>query len=156
MDCVAFLMDPERTIDSVISMFTGSQTAATKFPPVREGETESVASLRLRLHPYPSAVVSLVFAVDSIGINIGVWLLRKSKWSHDFLARWHSDLLLGWLVCVLRRFGWFVWLVGLVGWFCRFLVWLVGLVCGLVRWSGCSFWMWVGLVWSFLQLYQAV
>jgi len=96
MDCDAFFMDPERTIDSVISMYTDNQTAATKLPPEREGETESLASLRQRIHPHPSTEVSLVFAVDSTGINNGVWLLRNSKWSHDFLARWwHSDILQG-------------------------------------------------------------
>lgn len=30
------------------------------------------------------------------GINNGVWLLKNTAWSHDFLYRWwHSDILQG-------------------------------------------------------------
>ena len=63
-----------------------------------------------------SKEVSLIFAVDSTGgfcrcseslddfgdvavkpgINNGVWLLKNTAWSHDFLYRWwHSDILQG-------------------------------------------------------------
>ena len=39
------------------------------------------------------ADISLLLAVDSTGINNGVWMMRNSKWANDFLERWwHSDI----------------------------------------------------------------
>lgn len=97
MDCDAFFMDPLRTIDSVITMYSGNLTAPTRrLPPPAIGESERTAQLRRRMSPDPAANISLIFAVDSTGINNGVWLLRNSPWSHVFLSRWwHTNILDG-------------------------------------------------------------
>ncbi|CAE7252798.1 unnamed protein product [Symbiodinium pilosum] len=92
MDCDAFFMDPGRTIDSVIAMYSGNLTSASRLPPL--------SSLALRglgdMMPDPDANISLIFAVDSTGINNGVWLLKNTAWSHNFLQRWwESDILEG-------------------------------------------------------------
>jgi len=81
MDCDAFFMDPSRTIDSVIDMYSGNSTLPTTGA-LPDGKR--------------NADVSLIIALDSTGINNGVWLIRNSEWSHKFLARWwHSDILTG-------------------------------------------------------------
>jgi hypothetical protein len=80
-DCDALFMDPQRTLDSIIHMYTSNLTAAT---------TGQVPG---GVHPVP---VNLLIAVDSTGINNGVWLLRNSPWSHTFLEDWwHSNILQG-------------------------------------------------------------
>ncbi|CAK8992169.1 unnamed protein product [Durusdinium trenchii] len=82
IDCDALFMDPGRTIDSVIQMSFG--------------EDLKMQSLRDRVQPLSPPEVSLIVATDSSGINNGVWLMRNSAWSHDFLVRWwHSDILQG-------------------------------------------------------------
>lgn len=79
-DCDALFMDPERTIDSIIEMYTANATVPTTRP--------------LDAGPRPEA--NLLLAVDSTGINNGVWILRNSPWSHKFLEDWwHSSILDG-------------------------------------------------------------
>lgn len=96
MDCDAFFMDPVRTLDSVIEMHSGNTTPATRLPPASADEPDSMKALRRRVHPELAVNVSLIIAVDSTGINNGVWILRNTPWSHDFLHRWwHSDILEG-------------------------------------------------------------
>ncbi|CAE7560466.1 MNN10, partial [Symbiodinium pilosum] len=96
IDCDAFFMDPGRTIDSVINMYSANSTAASRLGPRQWGESPEVSQLRQRLHPVASPEVSLVVATDSSGINNGVWLMKNTPWSHDFLVRWwHSDILQG-------------------------------------------------------------
>merc|ERR1711879_351969 len=89
-------MDPTRTIDSVIQMYTGNRTAASRLPPAQFGESPELVRLRQRVHPPVPPEVSLIVATDSTGINNGVWLIRNSQWSNEFLTRWwHSDILQG-------------------------------------------------------------
>merc|ERR1712176_1110436 len=89
-------MDPARTIDSVVSMYAGNTTMASRLGPAVFGESPEIAALRQRVHPPSQAPVSLILATDSTGINNGVWILRNTPWSHDFLFRWwHSDILEG-------------------------------------------------------------
>lgn len=96
MDCDAFFMDPGRTLDSVIAMYTQNKTVASMLPPVTGVEPELEVQLRHRIHPEPPIEVSLIFAVDSTGINNGVWMLQNTPWAHDFLWRWwHSPILEG-------------------------------------------------------------
>lgn len=104
MDCDAFFMDPQRTIDSVIAMHAGNSTPATRLPPrpaaaAAGGEEEALEALRGRIGVGPGQAateVSLIIAVDSTGINNGVWMLKNTPWAHDFLHRWwHSDILTG-------------------------------------------------------------
>ncbi|CAE7272373.1 unnamed protein product [Symbiodinium microadriaticum] len=96
MDCDAFFMDPGRTIDSVITMYSGNLTSASRLPPPSSGDSMEVRRVRRNMSPDPGVNISLIFAVDSTGINNGVWLLRNTAWSHDFLQRWwESDILEG-------------------------------------------------------------
>jgi len=96
MDCDAFFMDPARTIDSVIAMYSSNLTHASRLLVASSDEAADIAELRNKMLPEPSANISLIFAVDSTGINNGVWLLKNSPWSHDFLERWwRSDILEG-------------------------------------------------------------
>eukprot|EP00929_Paragymnodinium_shiwhaense_P064558 TRINITY_DN32346_c0_g2_i2.p1 TRINITY_DN32346_c0_g2~~TRINITY_DN32346_c0_g2_i2.p1 ORF type:complete len:502 (-),score=124.78 TRINITY_DN32346_c0_g2_i2:154-1659(-) len=96
IDCDGFFMEPSRTIDSVIEMYTGNSTAASRLGPLAFGESQATSQLRHRLHPMSSSEVSLILATDSTGINNGIWLLRNTPWAHDFLTRWwHSDILQG-------------------------------------------------------------
>ena len=101
-DCDAFFMDPLRTLDSVIEMHAANRTAAAVLP--REGNFNAPPEeQKLRSALYPderdlNAVpeVSLILTVDSTGVNSGVWLLRNSQWSRDFLDQWwHSEILQG-------------------------------------------------------------
>jgi hypothetical protein len=96
MDCDAFFMDPERTLDSVIAMYTTNRTAAVKqtaLPKSREGVWDEV---HRRLEKYEKTEVELLVAVDSTGINNGVWMMRNSDWSKQFLSRWwNSEILQG-------------------------------------------------------------
>jgi len=93
IDCDAFFMEPTRTIDSVVQMYTGNTTPATRLGPIHFGEPFERQALRSQLQ---AKDVSLIVATDSSGINNGVWLMRNSAWSHDFLTRWwHSDILQG-------------------------------------------------------------
>ncbi|CAE8643482.1 unnamed protein product [Polarella glacialis] len=95
MDCDAFFMDPERTIDSVIAMYSNT-TAPSRLGPATQAEAPEFAAVRQRMMPNPAVDVSLIFAVDSTGINNGVWLLKDTPWSHRFLERWwRSDILEG-------------------------------------------------------------
>eukprot|EP00747_Dinoflagellata_sp_TGD_P223469 gnl/TRDRNA2_/TRDRNA2_95028_c0_seq2.p1 gnl/TRDRNA2_/TRDRNA2_95028_c0~~gnl/TRDRNA2_/TRDRNA2_95028_c0_seq2.p1 ORF type:complete len:245 (+),score=45.60 gnl/TRDRNA2_/TRDRNA2_95028_c0_seq2:259-993(+) len=96
MDCDAFFMDPIRTLDSVIAMYASNSTVASLLPPKVDDEDDTLAELRSQVHPDPPVEVSLIFAIDSTGINNGVWLLKNTAWAHDFLERWwHSDILEG-------------------------------------------------------------
>mmetsp|Transcript_28716 Transcript_28716/g.79042 ORF Transcript_28716/g.79042 Transcript_28716/m.79042 type:complete len:480 (-) Transcript_28716:3-1442(-) len=96
IDCDAFFMDPTRTIDNVIQMYTGNRTAATRLGSAAAGEPQALAELRRKVQPAEPIEPSLIVATDSTGINNGVWLIRNSAWSHDFLTRWwHSDILQG-------------------------------------------------------------
>jgi len=93
-DCDAFFMDPERTIDSIIHMYTSNRTVPTVNRAVPGAELSE--EMQRALHPTDPPPVSLILAVDSTGINNGVWLLRNDAWSRDFLDRWwHSDILSG-------------------------------------------------------------
>ncbi|CAE8741807.1 unnamed protein product, partial [Polarella glacialis] len=95
MDCDAFFMDPQRTIDSVIAMYSNT-TAPSRLGPATQSEAPEIAAVRQRMMPNPAVDVSLIFAVDSTGINNGVWLLKDTPWSHRFLERWwRSDILEG-------------------------------------------------------------
>mmetsp|Transcript_67372 Transcript_67372/g.147641 ORF Transcript_67372/g.147641 Transcript_67372/m.147641 type:complete len:466 (-) Transcript_67372:28-1425(-) len=100
IDCDAFFMDPGRTIDSVIHMYSANTTAASRLGPRRFGEDLQKQALRQRVEGSPGegspAEVSLIVATDSSGINNGVWLMKNTAWSHDFLVRWwHSEILQG-------------------------------------------------------------
>ncbi|CAE7368030.1 unnamed protein product [Symbiodinium sp. CCMP2456] len=96
MDCDAFFMDPGRTIDSVIQMYSGNLTSASRLPPPSSGDSVEVRRVRRNMSQDAVVNISLIFAVDSTGINNGVWLLRNTAWSHDFLQRWwESDILEG-------------------------------------------------------------
>jgi galactosyl transferase GMA12/MNN10 family len=68
MDCDALFMDPKRSIDSVIGMY-GFGVNSTP-------ETD------------------LLIAVDSTGLNNGVWMMRNSEWSHSFLVTWWNSPIL--------------------------------------------------------------
>jgi hypothetical protein len=85
VDCDALFMDAERTLESVIGMYTRNSTAATTGPiPVNLAEKDARSE------------VSILLAVDSTGINNGVWLLKNTEWSHRFLVDWwHSTILQG-------------------------------------------------------------
>ena len=73
MDCDAFFMDPKRTLDSVITRYAHPTEPALNGVPT-----------------------DLLIAVDSTGINNGVFMMRNSDWSKDFLERWwNSDILQG-------------------------------------------------------------
>ena len=89
MDCDAFFMDPERTIDSVIEMYTANQTLAT-----RVHSAGLSTGIHAALYPGGGTNVSLLLAVDSTGINNGVWMMRNSGWSSDFLLRWWNSPIL--------------------------------------------------------------
>jgi len=96
IDCDALFMEPSRTIDSVVNIHAANTTSATTLPPPSPTESESVRRIRARVDPPGVPEVSLIFAVDSTGINNGVWLLKNTPWAHDFLYRWwHSDILQG-------------------------------------------------------------
>ncbi|CAJ1327159.1 unnamed protein product [Effrenium voratum] len=96
IDCDAFFMEPGRTIDSVIHMYAANASAASELGPRRFDEDLATQALRSRVLPPKPAEVSLIVATDSSGINNGVWLMRNSPWSHDFLIRWwHSEILQG-------------------------------------------------------------
>lgn len=96
MDCDAFFMDPRRTIDSVIAKYALNATPATRLPPHHADELGSLSELRRLSNPDIPVPVSLILAVDSTGINNGVWMLRDTPWAHDFLhSWWHSDILSG-------------------------------------------------------------
>lgn len=96
MDCDAFFMEPARTIDSVIVMHSANATPSSLLPPQGPNEPPDLAELRRKVNPDPPVNVSLILAVDSTGINNGVWILRNTEWSHRFLERWwHSDILTG-------------------------------------------------------------
>lgn len=93
-DCDAFFMDPERTLDSIIHMYTSNLTVPTVAPPAGAADSGKVGHLHVAGEQSPP--VSLIVAVDSTGINNGVWLLQNSEWSRQFLDRWwHSDILQG-------------------------------------------------------------
>ena len=48
------------------------------------------------MNEYENTEIDLLLAVDSTGINNGVWLMRNSDWSRPFLDDWwHSDILQG-------------------------------------------------------------
>ncbi|CAJ1409751.1 unnamed protein product [Effrenium voratum] len=90
IDCDAFFMDPTRTIDSVIAMYSN----LSHLP--QPGEDASAEELEMWRKMWPEVEVSLILAVDSTGINNGVWLLKNTFWSHEFLQRWwRSDILQG-------------------------------------------------------------
>merc|ERR1719498_1699391 len=83
-------------IDSVITMYSGNTTLATRSQSVKDSESADSSRLRRHLEVEQSAEISLILAIDSTGVNNGVWLLRDTAWSHDFLSRWwHSDILSG-------------------------------------------------------------
>ncbi|CAK9105297.1 unnamed protein product [Durusdinium trenchii] len=93
MDCDAFFMDPGRTIDSVIHMYSANRSIASRLPVGPGVPDQDVAS---GWHELAEGEASLILAVDSTGINNGVWLLKNSNWSHRFLERWwRSDILSG-------------------------------------------------------------
>lgn len=141
-DCDALIMDPERTIDSVIHMYTGNATTPLEMPGTKKvhgmglyrenvaavtqnfnvmndhlnnpnsgtlvaplpNSPENEAAMRGGLDPpvqvpkkkLPYADVSLILAVDSTGINNGVWMMRNSDWARQFLTDWwHSNILDG-------------------------------------------------------------
>lgn len=86
-DCDAFFMDPERTLDSIVHMYTSNLTVPTTGPHDAARNQGDEAD---------GPDVSLIVAVDSTGINNGVWLLRNTDWAREFLDRWwHSDILDG-------------------------------------------------------------
>jgi len=96
MDCDAFFMEPTRTIDSIIEMYSGNSTPASRMHPYDPKEDPALTEIRQHIHPSPPTKVSLILAIDSTGVNNGVWLLRDSQWSHEFLTTWwHSDILDG-------------------------------------------------------------
>mmetsp|Transcript_171 Transcript_171/g.385 ORF Transcript_171/g.385 Transcript_171/m.385 type:complete len:471 (-) Transcript_171:174-1586(-) len=96
-DCDAFFMDPERTLDSIIHMYTSNTSSPTVPPRQMDGapDWEEGAMLAAAI-AQDRTPVELLVAVDSTGINNGVWLMRNSDWSKKFLDRWwHSDILQG-------------------------------------------------------------
>ena len=90
-DCDALFMDPERTLDSIIHMYTANQTNPLVRKPNTEPQIyEMVDSFLNRAtveKPNPPEI-SLLLAVDSTGINNGVWMMKRTQWSIDFLERW--------------------------------------------------------------------
>ncbi|KAF4662523.1 alpha-1,6-mannosyltransferase [Perkinsus chesapeaki] len=96
MDCDAFYMDPLRTIDSVIRMDREELK-------VSEADNELTRTLKHIIHPQLQSQrgesihlpeVELLIAVDSTGINNGVWMMRNSEWSKSFLTRWWQSSIL--------------------------------------------------------------
>lgn len=50
-----------------------------------------VTSAEIRLEsllPRSSSGPDFIITVDGGGYNAGIWLLRRSQWSQDFLQRW--------------------------------------------------------------------
>ena len=94
IDCDAFFMDPERTIDSVVMAYAGIPGL---LPPPAQAHPEGASErIQKRFQEYAETDVEILLATDSTGINNGVWMLRVSDWSRDFLTRWwHSDILDG-------------------------------------------------------------
>ena len=91
MDCDAFFMDPERSIDSVIYMYSHNRTA----PLVNTSGGEiSLISREIMETLSKPIEVELLISVDSTGINNGVWIMRNSDWSIDFLHRWWNSTIL--------------------------------------------------------------
>jgi hypothetical protein len=89
MDCDAFFMDPARTIDSVVQMYTKNNSLAFRLESSNDQRT--LESIRSTLD---SIEINLLITVDSTGLNNGVWLMRNSKWSIDFLSRWWNSSIL--------------------------------------------------------------
>ena len=74
MDCDAFFMEPSMTIDSILETYA---------EPHESSGPEEISK-------------DLLITVDTTGLNNGVWLMRHSSWSIDFLSRWwNSDILQG-------------------------------------------------------------
>lgn len=94
MDCDAFFMDPLRTIDSLVAMYAYNTTASARVSTPRD---DAIQLLHEHLSTGDASVdISLIIAVDSTGINNGVWMMRNTAWSHKFLETWwHSDILSG-------------------------------------------------------------
>eukprot|EP00932_Pfiesteria_piscicida_P006918 SRR837773.16898.p1 GENE.SRR837773.16898~~SRR837773.16898.p1 ORF type:complete len:129 (+),score=7.30 SRR837773.16898:43-387(+) len=88
-------MDPKRTIDSVIAMYTHNATLSMRPQPVTLEDAPADQALRDPVsHRDEQAEISLIIAVDSTGINNGVWMMRDTAWSHNLLYDWwHSDIL---------------------------------------------------------------
>jgi len=84
LDCDAFFMNATRTLDSVIEKYTGNTT----FPFVANDAVTLPDELK-QMGP-----VNLILAVDSTGINNGVWFLRNTDWSINFLDRWWDSKIL--------------------------------------------------------------
>ncbi|KAF4666558.1 hypothetical protein FOZ61_009599 [Perkinsus olseni] len=104
MDCDAFYMDPERSIDSVIRMYAYNTSHPTEKGVeelrIHPGDSEIVRALKWTLYPHIQVggetleggpEVELLIAVDSTGINNGVWMIRNSEWSKNFLSRWWNS-----------------------------------------------------------------
>lgn len=92
-DCDALFMDPERTLDSIVHMYTGNSTLPITYKQRTNPETYQVYEQYMQGNPSPA---SLILALDSTGINNGVWLMKNDDWSHNFLEEWwHSDILQG-------------------------------------------------------------
>ncbi|KAF4749412.1 hypothetical protein FOZ63_023868 [Perkinsus olseni] len=104
MDCDAFYMDPERSIDSVIRMYAYNTSHPTEKGveelKVHQGDSEIAQALKWTLYPdlqvggetlEGGPEVELLIAVDSTGINNGVWMIRNSEWSKNFLSRWWNS-----------------------------------------------------------------
>ncbi|KAF4738421.1 hypothetical protein FOZ62_021278 [Perkinsus olseni] len=104
MDCDAFYMDPERSIDSVIRMYAynTSHPAEKGVEELRihQGDSEIAQALKWALYPHlqdggenleGGPAVELLIAVDSTGVNNGVWMIRNSEWSKNFLSRWWNS-----------------------------------------------------------------
>ena len=87
MDCDAFFMDPERTIDSVIASYASAPVILSH---TKASEIESEIVSRLSDQP----AVEVLIAVDSTGINNGVFMMRNSEWSVDFLSKWWESPIL--------------------------------------------------------------
>lgn len=97
VDCDAFFMEPERTIDSIIHMYASNVTIPTvSRPDLAKSSTRSEEELQRDLHPADPPPVSLILAADTAGINNGVWMIRNDAWARQFLEEWwHSDILNG-------------------------------------------------------------
>ena len=91
MDCDAFFMDPARTIDSLILMY--AHNSSLPFKPMGT-DNELIKQTLNPTKQDHDVQIDLLITVDSTGLNNGVWLMRNSTWSVQFLSKWWNSSIL--------------------------------------------------------------